>query len=85
MKKLVFTALAVVAFSGAAMAKTGEVKEIEIKDFKIENNVTADPCKDEQDAAVAECLANGCSGREAFYFGAKAWGECMKEVGIKPA
>jgi hypothetical protein len=27
MKKLVFTALAVVAFSGVAMAKTGEVKE----------------------------------------------------------
>jgi hypothetical protein len=46
-------------------------------------NLTADPCK-EQDAAVAECLANGCSEREAFYFGAKAWGECMKEVGIKP-
>ncbi|QZK91451.1 hypothetical protein K5V07_13470 [Flavobacterium sp. CHNK8] len=27
MKKLLFTALAVVAFSGAAIAKTGEVKE----------------------------------------------------------
>jgi cytochrome oxidase Cu insertion factor (SCO1/SenC/PrrC family) len=42
------------------------------KDFKIVN-LTADPCKDEQDAAVAE-LANGCSEREAFYFGAKKLG-----------
>lgn len=67
------------------MAKIEEVKENEIKDFKIENNVIADPCKDEQDAAVAECLANGCSKDEAFYFGAIAWGNCMKEGGIKPA
>lgn len=43
------------------MAKIEEVKENEIKDFKIENNLIADPFKDEQDAAVAECLANGCS------------------------
>ena len=83
MKKLLFTALAVVVFSGVAMAKTGEVKDNEIKDLKIENNVIADPCKDEQDAAVTECLANGCSKDEAFYFGAIAWGNCMKEVGIK--
>jgi hypothetical protein len=33
-----------VAFSGAAMAKTGEVKEIEIKILKLVN-LTADPCK----------------------------------------
>jgi hypothetical protein len=34
--------------------------------------------------AVAERLANGCSEREAFLFWSKkAWGECMKEVGIK--
>lgn len=85
MKKLVFTALAVVAFSGVAMAKTGEVKENEIKDYKIEKNVIADPCKDEQDAAVAQCLANGFTKDDAFYFGAIAWGNCMKELSIKPA
>ena len=85
MKKLLFTALAVVVFNGVAMAKTGEVKDNEIKDLKIENNVIADPCKDEQDAAVSECLANGCSKDEAFYFGAIAWGNCMNEAGIKAA
>ena len=67
------------------MAKIEEVKENEIEDFKIENNLIADPFKDEQDAAVAECLANGCSNDEAFYFGAIAWGNFMKEVGIKTA
>jgi hypothetical protein len=35
MKKLVFTALAVVAFSGAAMANTVEVKEV----IKVKNEV----------------------------------------------
>jgi hypothetical protein len=44
MKKLVFTALAVVAFSFAAMANTGEVKKevIEIKENK--EILEATPC-----------------------------------------
>ncbi|MBQ0907301.1 hypothetical protein KBJ98_01140 [Flavobacterium sp. F-328] len=39
MKKMIFTALAVVAFSGAAMANTGEVKEDVV--FSNENKVEA--------------------------------------------
>lgn len=84
MKKLLFTALLVVAFSGNALANDC-VQKNEIKVLKIENNVIADPCKDEQDAAVAECLANGCNEKEAFYFGAVAWGNCMKELSIQPS
>ena len=46
MKKLVFTALAVVAFSGVAMANTEEVKKevIEIKENK--EILEATPCED---------------------------------------
>lgn len=39
MKKMIFTALSVVAFSGAAMAKTAEVKEDVV--FSNENKVEA--------------------------------------------
>lgn len=82
MKKLVFTALAVLAFSAVAMANDC-VQKNEINDLKIENIVIDDPCKDEKDAAVNECLSNGCSEKEAFYFGAVAWGNCMKELSIR--
>jgi opacity protein-like surface antigen len=46
MKKLVFTALAVVVFSGVVMANDC-VQKNEINDLKIENIVIDDPCKDE--------------------------------------
>lgn len=84
MKKLLFTALAVVAFSGVAMAKDN-IEQNKVKNLEIENSVISDPCKDEQDAAVEECLANGCSESEAFYFGATVWGNCMKELSIQPS
>ncbi|MGL2987423.1 hypothetical protein ACSVH5_07500 [Flavobacterium sp. RSSA_27] len=84
MKKMIFTAMAVLAFSAVSVANTIEVKEAgEIVSMEVV--VLEDPCKDDQDAAVAECKANGCSDSEAFWFGLKAWGDCMKELSIKPA
>jgi hypothetical protein len=64
------------------MANTVEGNEV--INLEIEKKLDADPCKDEQDAAVQECLANGCTKDEAFYFGAVAWGDCMNELSIQP-
>jgi beta-galactosidase/beta-glucuronidase len=50
MKKLVFTALVVVAFSGTAMAKTGEVKQNSKSEIKKEVVV-------EQDCSLARFVA----------------------------
>jgi hypothetical protein len=83
MKKMIFTAVAVLAFSGIASAKTSAASEVE--SFLLINAVNtlryeedeSDTCKDEQRSAEEECLANGCSKWDAYYFGAKAWGDCM--------
>jgi hypothetical protein len=69
MKKMIFTALSVVAFSGAAMAKTAEVKEDVV--FSNENKVeaavgqgpgdnegTATPCQ-ESAILLYESIING--------------------------
>lgn len=45
MKKLVFTALAMVAFSGIAMANSTEVKEGKKEKFKKEVVLKADSCQ----------------------------------------
>ncbi|TWI02367.1 hypothetical protein IQ05_00613 [Flavobacterium tiangeerense] len=54
MKKLVFTALAVVAFSGAAMAKTGEVKEDVVVSDKLKVEVPSKLVEDEDN----KCMDN---------------------------
>ena len=82
MKKLVFTALAVVTFSGVAIAENNinNPKKIDIdsiNDVKVE--FVFGNCEDEQSSATAECLSNGCSYWEAYYFGARVWGDCMAE------
>jgi hypothetical protein len=81
MKKLVFTALAVVAFSGAAMAKTAEVKEEVLvgKESEVvilavqgpgDSEATATPC---QDAAiniyeyVMNTYNNGCDNLDLLH------------------
>ena len=50
MKKLVFTAIAMVAFSGASIANTKEVKKLQFETKKAEALVLRDKCVD---AAVA--------------------------------
>jgi hypothetical protein len=71
MKKMFFTAIAVVAFVGTSMAKTGEV---EVKKFnvrsnnKIEKNVLlapSDACDDVWRALYIHFLGNGSSAAAA--------------------
>jgi len=78
MKKLVFTALTVVAFCGAVMAGTREVKG-EMIDKKAEE-VVSPSCDQEQKEAEQDALANGASKFEAYFAGAAAWGDCMKTL-----
>jgi len=80
MKKMIFTALAVVVFSGAAMANTLEVKEVSCLDQNLKNQEVLGDCEDAQDAAFKECRSNGCSYWDSYYFGARAWGDCMAEL-----
>jgi hypothetical protein len=80
MKKLLFTALAVVAFSVASMANTVEVKEVPYIENNLENQAILGDCEDAQTAAFNECRSNGCSYWDSYYFGARAWGDCMAEL-----
>jgi hypothetical protein len=59
MKKLVFTALAVLAFSGAAIANTGEVKEDVVfsNENKVEAAVVQGPGDNEGEATPCENMA----------------------------
>jgi len=76
MKKLMFTAIAFVAFSSVSMANTIEVKEVSF----LENQAILGDCEDAQTAAFNECRSNGCSYWDSYYFGARAWGDCMAEL-----
>lgn len=80
MKKLVFTALAVVAFSGAAMAKENVVIQ-EVFEFneEVATKEVFGNCEDAQSSAFNEYRSNGCSYWDSYYFGARAWGDCMAE------
>ena len=81
MKKLVFTALAMVAFSGAAMAKENVVtQEVFNVNKEIDSKEIFGNCEDAQSSAFNECRSNGCSYWDSYYFGAKAWGDCMAEL-----
>ncbi|MEM8522674.1 hypothetical protein [Flavobacterium sp. PL12] len=82
MKKLVFTAFALVAFSGVAMAENNinNPKKVDIdliNEIKVE--IVFGNCEDVQNSAFNECRSNGCSYRDSYYFGARAWGDCMLE------
>ncbi len=73
MKRIVFTVFTVLVFNGVALA-------VNLPENKINKKIFIDKdkeCAAEQEAARRECLANGCSEWEAFYFGAAAWGNCM--------
>ena len=64
MKRLFFTAIALVAFSGVSMAKNGEVK------FKAKSNVVVSACTDIYHATYISAKENGANDRQA---GAVAW------------
>nr|WP_309757059.1 hypothetical protein [Flavobacterium sp.] len=76
MKKLVFTALAVVAFSGAAMAKTGDVKEIlKERNEILEVLVTNIVIEDERLSECSDVAGIEVEVAESEYYLAK--GECF--------
>lgn len=47
---------------------------------KIEKKIILGACEDAQAAAFRECMSNGCSYWDSYYFGARAWGDCMAEL-----
>lgn len=58
MKKLIFTAIAMVAFSGASMANTKEEKKVTIETKKVEALVLRDKCLDAAVAAYQGSVAS---------------------------
>ena len=60
MKKLVFTAFAVVAFSGVAMAKSAEVKEVATLQSTVKKAemLQATPCEDAATDAYEVIISN---------------------------
>lgn len=74
MKKLLFTVFAVVGFSTISVAND-QVDAKSLEDVL----VVVDPCKQDQEAAFDECMANDCGGYwTSYFFGAGAWGDCMR-------
>ena len=73
MKKLLFTVFAVVGFSTISVANN----HVEVEKLKVESVVLAN-CMQDQAAAFDECMSNGCGYWESYFFGAGAWGTCMR-------
>ena len=70
MKKLAFTALAMVAFSGAAMANTVEVAELELK-------FVNDPCSDVCHLAYDLAIKEGADHDTADKSADRVYGNCI--------
>jgi hypothetical protein len=73
MKKLLFTVFAIVGFSTITVANN----HLEAEKLQVEIIVVGNPCMQDQEAAFDECMSNGCSYYESYFFGAAAWGRCM--------
>ena len=67
---MIFTALAVVAFSGAAIANTGEVKEVELK-------FVNDPCSDVCHLAYDLARKEGADHQTADKYADIAYANCI--------
>ncbi len=74
MKKLFFSAIALVAFSGVSMANTVEVED------SIETIVSDTPCTDDWVADMKFYQKYGYSFEEALVFADEAWDICMDEL-----
>ncbi|MHC0444059.1 hypothetical protein ACWA1F_01530 [Flavobacterium sp. 3-218] len=72
MKKLLFTVFAVVGFGTVASANNLEVKKLQVKTIIFYN------CMQDQEAAFDECMSNGCGYWTSYFYGAGAWGSCMR-------
>ena len=73
MKKVIFTAIAMIAFSGASMANTEEVKKVtENDDLDVRAN-----CMQEAMAVYNELSSAGIEESECQYEANAAYGDCI--------
>ena len=80
MKKVLFTALAVVLFSGVSMANTKEIK-VEKKLVKVElkkKKKSDYPCCDAYSAQYAQLTALGASSTEATTIATRNFNTCLQ-------
>lgn len=73
MKKLLFTIFTIVGLSTISIANN----HLEIKKVQIKKSVIFNRCMDEQQATFDLYMSHGTSYYEAYFAGARAWGECM--------
>ncbi len=81
MKKIIFSALALIAFSGVCMANTIDVKEDNIQ-IKKANELVTPSCDQERKETYNEAVSAGYSHYQAYFQAAAVYMECMRTVGI---
>ena len=79
MKKVIFSAIAMIAFVGSSMANTSEVKVVQKKEI-----VTVSFCSDIYQATYIAAIANGANDKQAGKTAWAAYSTCV-DKSISPS